>query len=108
MHGDRGRIYPGRRDRAIARTTCGRAGEYETLRLPRANRAVLGSRMRAKENHLASPWRRLVRDTKFLLRDRFGTDKTAFQAAWLYAYDVAEEPIVRADDAHAAGTIAAK
>ncbi|HXQ51427.1 MAG TPA: FAD-dependent monooxygenase [Stellaceae bacterium] len=82
--------------------------EYETLRRPRANRAVLGSRMRAKENHLASPWRRLVRDTKFLLRDRFGTDKTAFQAAWLYAYDVAEEPIVRADDAHAAGTIAAK
>jgi salicylate hydroxylase len=80
--------------------------DYEALRRPRADRAVLGSRMRARENHLASPWARLKRDAKFLLRDWFGTDKTAFQAAWLYAYDVAEEPI--AATAHAAGAIAAK
>jgi salicylate hydroxylase len=74
--------------------------EYEALRLPRTRRAVLGSRARAKENHLASPWARLKRDAKFMLRDRFGSDKTAFQAAWLYAYDVADEPL--------AGAIAAK
>jgi salicylate hydroxylase len=65
---------------------------YETLRLPRTRRTVLGSRARAKENHLASPWARLKRDATFALRDWFGTDKTAFQADWLYSYDVATDP----------------
>jgi salicylate hydroxylase len=65
---------------------------YEALRIPRARRTVLGSRFRAKENHLASPWQRLLRDTKIALRDRFSSDKTAFRAAWLYDYDVAAAP----------------
>jgi salicylate hydroxylase len=67
--------------------------DYEALRLPRTRRTVLGSRERAKENHLPSAWSRLVRDLKFKLRDRFGADKTAFRAAWLYSYDVSQEPI---------------
>jgi salicylate hydroxylase len=64
---------------------------YETLRVPRARAAVLGSRARAKENHLASRLARLKRDVKFALRERFGIDRTAFQAAWLYEYDVERE-----------------
>jgi salicylate hydroxylase len=64
---------------------------YERLRAPRATAAVLGSRARARENHLTSPWAQLKRDVKFALRARFGTDTTAFQAAWLYEYDVGRE-----------------
>jgi salicylate hydroxylase len=69
---------------------------YEHIRAPRAKAAVLGSRARAKENHLASPWARLKRDVKFALRERFGAggqkrDNTAFQVAWLYSYDVGKE-----------------
>ena len=64
---------------------------YQAMRLPRTTRTVLGSRARATENHLASPWRRLQRDVKFALRQRFSADKTSFQAGWLYGYDVAEE-----------------
>ena len=60
---------------------------YERVRVPRARAAVLGSRERARENHLASPWARLKRDVKF----RFGRDKTVFQTAWLYGYDVGRE-----------------
>jgi len=52
---------------------------------------VLGSRERARENHLASPWAQLKRDVKFALRERFGRDKTVFQTAWLYGYDVGRE-----------------
>jgi len=65
--------------------------QYEALRIPRTRRTVLGSRFRAKENHLASPWKRLLRDVKIGLRDRFSSDQTAFRAAWLYDYDVAQE-----------------
>jgi hypothetical protein len=32
---------------------------------------VLGSRERARENHLASPWAQLKHDVKFALRERF-------------------------------------
>ena len=64
---------------------------YEQLRMPRARAAVLGSRDRARENHLASPWARFKRDVKFALRERFGRDNTVFQAAWLYGYDVSHE-----------------
>jgi len=64
---------------------------YERLRVPRARAAVLGSRERARENHLASPWARLKRDVKFALRERFGGDKTVFQTEWLYGYDVGRE-----------------
>jgi hypothetical protein len=49
------------------------------------------SRERARENHLASPWAQLKRDVKFALRERFGRDKTVFQTAWLYGYDVGHE-----------------
>jgi 2-polyprenyl-6-methoxyphenol hydroxylase-like FAD-dependent oxidoreductase len=64
---------------------------YEMLRKPRTRQAVLGSRQRATENHLASPWARLQRDLKIAIRNRFAADKTLFRAAWLYAYDVATE-----------------
>jgi salicylate hydroxylase len=65
---------------------------YERLRAPRTKGAVLASRERAKENHLVSPWARLRRDVKFALRERFGArDNTAFQAGWLYEYDVGQE-----------------
>ena len=64
---------------------------YERLRAPRARAAVLGSRERARENHLASPWAQLKRDVKFALRERFARDKTVFRTAWLYGYDVGRE-----------------
>jgi salicylate hydroxylase len=69
---------------------------YERIRAPRARAAVLGSRARAKENHLASPWAQLKRDVKFKLRETFGgggpkRDNTAFQVGWLYSYDVGKE-----------------
>jgi salicylate hydroxylase len=69
---------------------------YQKIRAPRARAAVMGSRERARENHLASPWARLKRDVKFALRQRFGGggnkhDTTAFQVGWLYEYDVAKE-----------------
>jgi salicylate hydroxylase len=69
---------------------------YEKIRAPRARAAVMGSRERARENHLASPWARLKRDVKFALRQNFGGggkkhDTTAFQVGWLYEYDVAKE-----------------
>jgi salicylate hydroxylase len=64
---------------------------YERLRVPRSRAAVLGSRARAEENHLTSRWARLKRDLKFAWRDHFGADKTAFQVAWLYGYDVRQE-----------------
>ncbi|HUZ74608.1 MAG TPA: FAD-dependent monooxygenase [Stellaceae bacterium] len=65
--------------------------EYQRLRMPRAHKTVLGSRARAKENHLASPWARLKRNAKIALRGRLGIDRTVFQADWLYTYDVAAE-----------------
>ncbi len=64
---------------------------YERLRMPRTRRAQLGSRHRAKENHLASPIARLRRDLSLAVRARFSADKTPLQSAWLYDYDVARE-----------------
>ncbi|MGA8817933.1 MAG: FAD-dependent monooxygenase [Xanthobacteraceae bacterium] len=64
---------------------------YERIRAPRARAAVLGSRARARENHLVSRWARLTRDVKFAIRKHFSRDKTAFQSAWLYSYDVGRE-----------------
>jgi hypothetical protein len=57
---------------------------------------VLGSRERARENHLASPWSQLKRNVKFAFRERFGRDKTVFQTAWLYGYDVGRELAIAA------------
>jgi salicylate hydroxylase len=69
---------------------------YQRIRAPRAKAAVLGSRARAKENHLASPWARFKRDMKIALRERLGgsgpkRDNTAFRVGWLYEYDVGKE-----------------
>jgi salicylate hydroxylase len=64
---------------------------YERIRTPRAKAAVLGSRARAKENHLPSRFAQIKRDLKFALRERFGRDNTAFQVAWLYEYDIGRE-----------------
>ncbi len=64
---------------------------YERLRVPRSKAAVLGSRERARENHLPSRFAQLKRNMKFALRQRFGRDTTAFKVAWLYEYDVARE-----------------
>jgi salicylate hydroxylase len=63
---------------------------YERLRMPRTRRAQLGSRQRAKENHLPSAWARFKRDVRLKLRSRFGADNTPHQAAWIYGYDVAQ------------------
>ena len=64
---------------------------YEQLRAPRTKAAVLGSRARARENHLTSRFAQFKRNVVFALRERFGSDSTAFQAAWLYEYDVGRQ-----------------
>ncbi len=64
---------------------------YERRRQPRAREAVLGSRARARENHLTSPWARLKRDMRYKWRKRFGGDQTVFQAGRLYDYDPGRE-----------------
>jgi len=64
---------------------------YQRLRVPRTKAAVLGSRARARENHLTSRWAQLKRDVKLALRDRFGMDKTVFQVDQMYSYDVGQE-----------------
>jgi salicylate hydroxylase len=69
----------------------GALAAYERIRAPRAKAAVLGSRARAKENHLPSPFAQIKRDLKFALRERFGRDNTAFQVGWLYEYDIGRE-----------------
>jgi salicylate hydroxylase len=48
--------------------------DYERIRMPRTRRPQLGSRQRAKENHLASPVARLKRDLRMA-----------------YEYDVSQE-----------------
>jgi salicylate hydroxylase len=64
---------------------------YEGLRVPRTRRAVLGSRERAKLNHLPSRWARLKRDVEYLSRRVLYPDGTAHRVAWLYGYNVAAE-----------------
>lgn len=61
--------------------------EYERLRMPRTRRVQLGSRARAAENHLASPWSRLRRDVVTALRTRFFADRTHDGVGWIYDYD---------------------
>src|SRR5229473_6649295 len=72
---------PGDLDEALRR--------YEGLRVPRTRRAVLGSRERAKLNHLPSRWARFKRDVEYLSRRVFYPDGTAHRVAWLYGYDIA-------------------
>ena len=61
---------------------------YEAARRPRTARAQLGSRARAKENHLASPLAQLRRDIGTALRARFSADKSPDGVDWLYEFDV--------------------
>jgi salicylate hydroxylase len=75
---------------AIAATPDDVAGalrRYEAARIPRTLRAQQGSRARARENHLSSPWAQWRRDIQLALRERFARDNTPFQAGWLYDYD---------------------
>jgi hypothetical protein len=64
---------------------------YEGMRVPRTRRAVLGSRERAKLNHLPSRWARLKRDVEYMARRVFYPDGTAHRVAWLYDYDIAAD-----------------
>ncbi|MBV9829298.1 MAG: FAD-dependent monooxygenase [Alphaproteobacteria bacterium] len=64
---------------------------YEALRVPRTRRAVLGSRERAKLNHLPSRWARFKRDLEYTVRRLFYPDGTVHRTAWLYGYDVMAE-----------------
>ena len=66
--------------------------DYERLRMPRTRQVQLGSRARATENHLASPWSRLRRDVVTALRTRFFADRTHDGVGWIYDYDVASAP----------------
>ena len=66
-------------------------GEYERVRRPRTTRAQLGSRFRAKQNHLASPFARFYRDMKMAWRSKVGANSSAGQAAEFFDYDVAGE-----------------
>lgn len=75
--------YPADLDEALRR--------YEALRVPRTRRAVLGSRERAKLNHLPSRWARLKRDAEYMARRMLYPDGTAHRVAWLYGYDIAAE-----------------
>jgi salicylate hydroxylase len=70
-------------DRALA--------AYERLRQPRVREAVLGSRARARDNHLTSRFARLKRDLRYAWRKHFGGDQTVLQAGRLYDYDAGRE-----------------
>lgn len=72
--------------------------DYERIRKPRTTSAQLGSRFRAKQNHLVSPWARLRRDLRIAYNSRFGADSTPGQAAAFYDYDVAAEDDFRVGD----------
>ncbi len=69
----------------------GALAAYERLRKPRVQEAVLGSRARARDNHLTSRWGRLKRDMRYAWRKRFGGDQTVLQAGRLYEYDAGRE-----------------
>ena len=58
---------------------------------PRVREAVLGSRARARDNHLTSRFARLKRDLRYAWRKRFGGDQTVLQAGRLYEYDAGRE-----------------
>jgi hypothetical protein len=64
---------------------------YEGLRVRRIRRAVLGSRERAKLNHLPSRWARLKRDVEYLARGMLYPDGTVHRVAGLSGFDIAAE-----------------
>ena len=65
---------------------------YEQLRKPRTSQAQLGSRDRARNNHLASPLARWRRDIQVAFKSRFSSDKSIHQGDWIFSYDVTEMP----------------
>ena len=69
----------------------GALAAYERLRKPRVQEAVLGSRARARDNHLTSRWGRLKRNMRYAWRKHFGGDQTVLQAGRLYDYDAGRE-----------------
>lgn len=75
---------------------------YEAMRVPRSRRAVLGSRERAKLNHLPSRWARFKRDIEYTARRVLYPDGTAHRVAWLYGYDVMAEEHYRMPEVAAA------
>jgi salicylate hydroxylase len=72
---------------------------YEAMRVPRTRRAMLGSRERAKLNHLPSRWARFKRDVEYAARQVLYPDGTAHRVAWLYGYDVMAEEHYRMPEA---------
>lgn len=64
---------------------------YQSLRVPRTRRAVIGSRERAKLNHLPSRWARVKRDIEYMARRMLYPDGTAHRVAWLYGHDITAE-----------------
>jgi salicylate hydroxylase len=59
---------------------------YEQLRRPRTSQVQLASRANGETFHLASPWARLRRDVRYVVRSLTSRDK-GFETDWLYAYD---------------------
>ncbi|MGD9614680.1 MAG: FAD-dependent monooxygenase [Alphaproteobacteria bacterium] len=72
---------------------------YEAMRVPRTKRAVLGSRERARLNHLPSRWARFRRDVEYAARRVMYPDGTAHRVAWLYGYDAAADEHYRMPEA---------
>ena len=59
---------------------------YERMRIPRTARAQMGSRARAKENHLRSPLARFRRNLGFKVRKWLNPGATLHKGDWLYSY----------------------
>jgi hypothetical protein len=72
-------------------STSGHVHEASGRRQPRVREAVLGSRARARDNHLTWRWARLKRDLRYARRKRFRGDQTVLQAGRLYDYDAGRE-----------------
>lgn len=61
---------------------------YEGARIARTARVQRGSRARAQENHLRSPFARWARNAKFKLRQFANPHATLHNGEWIYGYDV--------------------
>jgi salicylate hydroxylase len=85
-------LAPGQEDLAAALRA------YEGLRIPRTTKAQLGSRARAKFNHLPSRFDRFKRDVSMAIKTRIGSDKTIWENDWIYAYEVTEAVREAAED----------
>ena len=78
---------------------------YERVRRPRANRVVLEARARGEDNHLVSPLAAFKRDMLIKVRQRFGSDRTGRNSAWIFDYDAGSDDVLKAAGApQTAGT----